>query len=86
LLHDYPLDKTNKEGKLIWAPPRRIPKIIEFDPINEMHQNVIAAYSCLLANMYDIKIPYDHPRSEMAKQNMAIKASKFPVPTFVPKE
>jgi len=36
--------------------------------------------------MYWIKIPYDHPRSEMAKQNMAIKASKFPIPAFAHKE
>jgi hypothetical protein len=86
LLHAYPLDKIDNEGKLFWSPPKRIPRTVEFDPINEMHQNVIAAFSCLLANMYGIKIPYDQPRSEMAKQNMAIKASKFPVPSFVPSD
>ena len=67
LLYACPLDKIEKEGNLFWSPPRRIPRPIEFDPINEMHQNVIAALSCLLANMYGIKIPYEQPRSEMAK-------------------
>jgi len=36
--------------------------------------------------MYGIKIPYEQPRSEMAKQNMAIKASKIEVPDFVPND
>jgi len=36
--------------------------------------------------MYGIKIPYDQPRGEMAKQDMAIKASKIEVPEFVPND
>ena len=83
LLHVYPIDKKDDEGKPFWSLPKRPPRSLDFDPINELHQNVIASFSCLLAKMYGIKIPYEEPRSEMAKQNMAIKASKIEVPQFV---
>ncbi len=36
--------------------------------------------------MYGIKIPYHEPRSEMAKQNMAMKAAIIDVPDFVPND
>jgi hypothetical protein len=85
-LHVYPIDKRDDEGKPFWSLPKRPPRVVDFDPINEMHQNVIASFSCLIAKMHGIKNPYEQPRSEMAKQNMAIKASKIEVPQFVPNE
>jgi hypothetical protein len=51
-----------------------------------MHQNVVAAFSSLFAKMYGIKIPYEHPRNADSKADMAEKASKVPVPSFVPND
>ena len=64
LLHVYPLDKKDDEGRLFWSLPKRPPRAVDFDKDNKLHQNVIAAFCCLLANMYGIKIPYDQPRGE----------------------
>ena len=84
LLHIYPLDKLNDQGKPYWSLPKRPPMPVIFDPANKMHQNVIAAFACLYANMYQIKNPYDKPREEQAKIDMAMQASQVEVPEFVP--
>ena len=51
-----------------------------------MHQNMIASFSCLLAKIYGVKIPYDKPRSKESKLEMAHKASTFDVPAFTPND
>jgi hypothetical protein len=86
LLHVYPIDKQTKEGRPFWSLPKRPPRALDFDPSDEMHQNVVAAVSCLLATTYGVKIPYDKPRSKEAKQDMANKAAKVDVPAFVPND
>ena len=83
LLLVYPLDKQNEDGKPFWSLPKRPPTEVIFDHQNEMHQNVIAAFSSLYAKMYGIKIPYDHPRNADSRADMADKASKVPVLSFV---
>lgn len=86
LLHVYPIDKQTKEGRPFWSLPKRPPTAVVFDPSIEMHQNMIASFSCLLAKMYGVKIPYDKPRSKESKLEMAQKASKIEVPAFVPND
>jgi hypothetical protein len=47
---------------------------------------MIASFSCLLAKIYGVKIPYDKPRSKESKLEMAHKASTFDVPAFIPND
>jgi ubiquitin-activating enzyme E1 len=60
-----------KEGRPFWSLPKRAPKKIEFDPQNELHSCFIAAYACLYANMYKIKIEEENPRSKESRLKMA---------------
>ena len=86
LLHVYPLDKVTKEGRPFWSLPKRPPKAQVFDQANSIHRNFIAAYACLMANMYEIKNPYEAPRSEEAKIEMAKIAATVEVKEFKPNE
>ena len=86
LIHVYPLDKMTKEGRLFWSLPKRPPKEQVFDQANSIHSNFVAAYACLTANVYGIKIPYDAPRSEEAKLEMAKLASTVEVKEFKPND
>ena len=86
LLHVYPLDKQTKEGRPFWSLPKRPPTPFEFDPENEGHAGVIAAWACLLGNMYGVKIPYENTRSKEAKLEMAQKAATYEQKPFVPND
>lgn len=83
LLHVYPIDKLTKEGRPFWSLPKRPPMKQEFNPENQMHANVLAAFACLYAKLYGIKIPYSLPRSKESKFEMAKQASAISVPEFV---
>ena len=48
------------------------------------HQAFVAAYACLLANMYGVDIPYEEPRTAEAKQAIAEIAALFKPPAFKP--
>lgn len=67
----YPIDKVNEDGRPFWSLPKREPSPQAYDPANPVHVSFIAAYACLMANMYGVAIPYDQPRSEDAKQTIA---------------
>ena len=84
LLHVYPLDFTDPSGRPFWSLPKRPPKDMKFDPDDIIHRNFIAAFACLKAQMYGIKIPFEAPRSEAAKKEMARIASEVKVKDFVP--
>jgi hypothetical protein len=77
LLHVYPADKKNQDGKYFWSLPKRPPSPINFDPQNELHSSAIAATACLIANMHkiDLNKEYLHengkPRSLESKFLMA---------------
>ena len=71
LLHVYPLDAKTKEGNLFWSLPKRPPTALEFDPKNPLHASLVAAIACLRAKNYKIAIPFDKPRSDTAKLEMA---------------
>ena len=63
----YPLDKVNPDGRPFWSLPKREPRPQEYDASDPVHQSFIAAYACLMANMYGVEIPYELPRSAEAK-------------------
>lgn len=48
-----------KEGRPFWSLPKRPPHPVVFDKDNIMHASVVAAYACLFAKLFSIKIPYD---------------------------
>ena len=82
----YPLDKITKEGRPFWSLPKRPPHPVEFDPTNSMHAALISSLACLYANEYGITIPYEQPRSEQARLEMAQIALKFEQKDFVPND
>jgi len=86
LLFSYPLDKVMNNGSLFWTLPKRPPQFIEFNKDDILHASFIAAYACLEATVFNIKIPYDSPRSEASKLDMAKKAAEIKYPDFVPNE
>lgn len=63
----YPLDKLNKDGRPFWSLPKRPPHPLNFDLNNDLHISFIASTSCLYATIYNIKIPYENPRSDQSK-------------------
>ena len=70
LLLTYPVDKKDKDGNLFWSLPKRPPKIIDFDIKNNLCRDFISAYSCLIANMFNIKIEYKNPRDDKSKNKI----------------
>ena len=64
--------------------PKRPPREQTFDKGNSTHVNFVAAYACLMAAMYNIEIPYEAPRSQEAKLEMAEIASLVEVKEFSP--
>ena len=80
----YPLDSADPSGRPFWSLPKRPPKDLKFDPDNKIHRNFIASFACLKAQMYGIKIPFESPRSEAAKIEIAKIASQVKVRDFIP--
>ena len=70
LLNTYPVDKKDKDGNLFWSLPKRPPKVIDFDMNNNLCRDFISAYSCLIANMFNIAIKYKNPRDESTKNEI----------------
>lgn len=72
------------DGKLFWTLPKRPPTAQNFDADQTiLHRDFIAAYACLTAKVYGIKIPFEDPRNAEAKNEMARIASKVEVKPFV---
>ena len=86
LLYAYPIDKKDKNGKLFWSLPKRPPVIDEFNVDDQLCVDFISAYSCLIANMFGIKIPYDKPRDNKNKIDMCSKIKNVKVEDFKPNE
>ncbi len=82
LMYSYPLDKKNKDGSLFWNLPKRPPTEVIFDPKDSLHYSFIAAYTCLIAKQFKIKIPYENPRKEESKMSIAEIASKIHLPEY----
>ena len=86
LLYSYPLDKKDKNGKLFWTLPKRPPISLDYSIDDQLCTDFISAYACLMANMFNIKIPYDKPRDPKNKQDMIKKTKNMPVEEFKPNE
>jgi ubiquitin-activating enzyme E1 len=86
LLYAYPLDKKDKQGKLFWTLPKRPPEIDNFDVNDNLCIDFISAYACLMANMFNIKIPYEKPRDANSKKEMTLKVKDIKVEEFKPNE
>lgn len=86
LMYSYPIDKKDKNGKLFWSLPKRPPVVDEFNTNDELCVDFIAAYACLMANMFGIKIPFEHPRDKVAKKEMCMKVKDTKVEPFTPNE
>lgn len=94
LLHTYPLDKKNADGRPFWSLPKRPPKSIDFDPENEVHSTFVGAYACLLAGIYKIDFSKEtdyldadkNPRSKESRKKMATYAAGLEVKPFVPND
>ena len=79
LLMVYPLDKKDKEGNLFWSLPKRPPKIINFDIKNDLCVDFICSYSFLLANMFNINIKFNNPKSEEYKNEIIIISDRIKI-------
>ena len=86
LLYSYPLDKKDKNGKLFWTLPKRPPIPLDYSIEDQLCTDFISAYACLMANMFNIKIPYEKPRDPKSKQDMIIKTKNMIVEEFKPNE
>ena len=86
LLYSYPLDKKDKNGKLFWTLPKRPPVPLDYSIDDQLCTDFISAYACLMANMFNIKIPYDKPRDPKNKKDMIIKTKNLTVEEFKPNE
>ena len=86
LLYSYPLDKKDKNGKLFWTLPKRPPVSLDYSISDQLCTDFISAYACLMANMFNIKIPYDNPRDAKSKQDMIAKTKNMTVEEFVPND
>ena len=86
LLYSYPLDKKDKNGKLFWTLPKRPPVPLDYSIDDQLCTDFISAYACLIANMFNIKIPYDKPRDPKNKKDMIIKTKNMAVEEFKPNE
>jgi len=84
LLYSYPLDKKDKNGKLFWTLPKRPPIPLDYSIEDQLCIDFISAYACLMANMFNIKIPYLNPRDPEIKKEMTMKTKNIPVDEFVP--
>ena len=86
LLYSYPLDKKDKNGKLFWTLPKRPPISLDYSIDDQLCTDFISAYACLMANMFNIKIPYDNPRDIKSKKDMILKTKNMTVEEFKPNE
>ena len=86
LLYSYPLDKKDKNGKLFWTLPKRPPLSLDYSIDDQLCTDFISAYACLMANMFNIKIPYDNPRDIKSKKDMILRTKNMKVEEFKPNE
>jgi hypothetical protein len=86
LMYSYPLDKKDKNGKLFWTLPKRPPVALDYSVNDQLCTDFISAYACLMANMFNIKIPYTNPRDPKSKADMILKTKNLTVEEFKPNE
>jgi len=55
LLHNFPPDQVTSTGSPFWSGPKKCPKVLEFDPEDQMHFDFIEAAANLRAGVYGIE-------------------------------
>ena len=70
LLYLYPYDKIDNNGKLFWSLPKRPPSVYNYNKNDKLCIDFIASFSCLIAEIFGIEIPYQNPRDEKSKIDM----------------
>lgn len=65
LLHSFPADYIDKEGRLFWTSPKRPPSEIAFDSNDELHMQFIESVVTILKSVFNMK--KDISMSELKK-------------------
>merc|ERR1719418_238880 len=55
LLHNFPPDQVTSTGSPFWSGPKKCPKVLNFDPEDQMHIDFVEAAANLKAEIYGIK-------------------------------
>merc|ERR1719211_234817 len=55
LLHNFPPDQVTSTGSPFWSGPKKCPKVLNFDPEDQMHFDFVEAAANLRAEIYGIK-------------------------------
>merc|ERR1711936_487212 len=55
LLHNFPPDQVTSTGSPFWSGPKKCPKVLNFDPEDQMHFDFVEAAANLRAGVYGIK-------------------------------
>ncbi|CAL1537293.1 unnamed protein product [Lymnaea stagnalis] len=80
LLHAFPLDRKLEDGALFWAPPKRPPRPVRFDPEDEMHLLFVTTSARLYADVYGIK----WSSQDLSRDVVLSIVSQVQVPEFKP--
>ncbi|KAJ2770047.1 E1 ubiquitin-activating protein [Coemansia nantahalensis] len=78
LLFNFPKDSVSSSGQPFWAPPKRAPDAIAFDPKDELHVDFVVA----AANLHAFNYGLAGSRDRALIRDMAAAVA---VPQFVPK-
>lgn len=57
LLSQFPEDKLTSAGTLFWSGAKRPPRVLQFDPKDELHVGFVTSVADLYADMYCLPIP-----------------------------
>jgi len=79
LLHNFPADQTTSSGQPFWSGPKRCPKVLNFDPLVEVHLDFVLAAANLLAAVHGIEGSRD-------RETIGNIVSGVKVEAFRPKE
>jgi ubiquitin-activating enzyme E1 len=79
LLHIFPEDYVDKEGRAFWSGPKRAPRAIVFSVEEQLHVLYVYSYACLLAHILVIPLVKD---VNFVKE----VCSRMDIPQFIPKQ
>eukprot|EP01124_Arcella_intermedia_P015654 TRINITY_DN22201_c0_g2_i1.p1 TRINITY_DN22201_c0_g2~~TRINITY_DN22201_c0_g2_i1.p1 ORF type:complete len:1036 (-),score=250.99 TRINITY_DN22201_c0_g2_i1:26-2947(-) len=78
LLYIYPEDYV-KDNHLFWSPPRRIPKVVHFDPQNQTHLDFVAHCSSLFAKIYKLDSLIEADHEVIRKMAQAVPVTPYEI-------
>ena len=83
LLHNFPPDAVTGQGVPFWSPPKRVPKVLPFDPSDAMHMQFVVAAANLRAFTFGVPVPADS-RDPAAVAAVLRSAPECKVTPFTP--